>query len=53
MNDFVFKVGSENKSSTISQISFLKGQRMVFTAAKTAGHTLGLPANLCWSVKSS
>ena len=35
------KVGSENKSSTISQISFLKGQRMVFTAAKTAGHTLG------------
>ena len=29
-----FQVGSEIKSSTISQISFVKGQRMVFTSCQ-------------------
>ena len=48
-----FQVGSEIKSSIISQISFVKGQRMVFTKLSEQLDTLQiLLANLCWLLKS-
>ena len=48
-----FQVGSEIKSSIISQISFVKGQRMVFTKLSEQLDTLQiLLANLCWLFKS-
>ena len=38
-----FQIGSEIKSSTLSQISFVNGQRMVFTSCQACLHGGGGP----------
>ena len=40
-----------NRTSIISQMSFVKAKRGCLQAARAAGHTV-LLANLCWSVQS-
>ena len=40
-----------NRTSIISQISFVKAKRRCLQAARAAGHMV-LLANLCWSVQS-